>query len=222
MKNWIKGLIAGVIIVLIIVGCIYSIKYVKALNGTNTNLISENGKLNSKLTLFRHQREIAWSEVDSLGKISYYLETKVAEKDLEIKALKDSLKRIPEVIETIPPEESYDWLNVRYPDELEKQYELSGLQITKIHVELASYDLLLGINEKLTESNSILKNQIITKNKVEDGLLEVIKLSEAENKYLKETINGLQEDNVKVKVQRNVAGATALTVITILGIVILL
>ena len=222
MKNWIKGLIAGVIIVLIIVGCIYSIKYVKALNGTNTNLISENGKLNSKLTLFRHQREIAWSEVDSLGKISYYLETKVAEKDLEIKALKDSLKRIPEVIETIPPEESYDWLNVRYPDELEKQYELSGLQITKIHVELASYDLLLGINEKLTESNSILKNQIITKNKVEEGLLEVIKLSEAENKYLKETINGLQEDNVKVKVQRNVAGATALTVLTILGIVILL
>jgi hypothetical protein len=222
MKTWIKWTIGIVISILIGIACIYSIKYIKALQGDIDNLGTINGKLQTKIETLEVERLAYMHNLDSLGKVSYYLGELIQEKDEEIEWLKDSLKKIPEAIAEIPAEESYDWLKVRYPDDEEEVFPFTELQVQSIHIDLASYDLLKGINEKLVDSNTLLKNQVATAELTEAGLLNVIDTYKEENSLLKDSILELRDENIKVKVQRNIAGGIALTTLTILGIVILL
>lgn len=219
MKNWI---IAFILVVALVVTGLFINNYIQTLRKENITLGVSNKKLNGELGIIKKEKQESLDLVDSLGKISYVLEAELKAKEIEIQKLKRDLANIPEVIMQIPVEESYEYLQLRYPDDSEKPYPLSEVQIQSVHIELASYDLLIGINKKLTESNQILKKQIQTKESIELGLIDVIESYNEENDILYNEISDLQLQNIKVRTQRNIFLGTTLTVASILGVIILL
>lgn len=220
MTKLVKGILVGVVIIIIAIAGKFGYDKLRDLKSDRDTLYIQNSALSERLAFLEKERDKAWTLVDSLDKISFHLELAVEDKELEIRKLRDSLNRIPDIVAEIPADDSYDYLQIRYPDDAEKEFDFSEIQVKSIHVELASYDLLQGINTKLVETNQILKNQIITKESIEEGLLAVIENYKAENILLNETILALREGIIKVRVQRNVLGVIVAIIVTVTGIII--
>lgn len=194
------------------------IKKTKILESEKLELSLQNKRQAAAIERLTAQRDQNWDLVDSLDKISYVLELDLKEKESIIKELRDSLKRIPAVIEELPKGASYEYLQARYESfKEEKEYPFSDAQVRSIHNDVVTKDLLENINSKLVSSNAILKEKVLTKEKIEEGLLSIIDTYKEENTILGETNSLLKKNNIRLKVQRNIS--TMIVVIEALGII---
>jgi hypothetical protein len=222
MKNWVKGLLILVALTILSVSIIFLVREIGNLKKLNKELVDDKVSLYEEVGKLRISRDSIYKVTDSLKLESHYLGKLLEEKDLEIARLRDSLAKIPEAIEELEPEESYEWVQLRYPDESEKPYDFSEIQVKSIHIDLASYDLLLGINKELVDANSILSNKLILEKAQKQGLEEIIDSYREENTQLYKTIDGLREGTTKVKIQRNVLVVILVATGTVLGTLIAL
>ena len=210
------------IFLLILVGVIGFKGYekIKRLNADNLVLTSFNKKLTRSVELLTEERDNSYSLIDALDNSYHVLELDLEESNKIIKELRDSLKAIPDAIAKIPPTETYKYLQARYESEGEKEFKFSAPQIGNIHNDVVVGDLLADINLKLTDSNSILKSQISNRQKVEEGLRDVIESYKGETKLLYDANSDLTKQNIKVKTQRN--GAVIVIILEAIAIGILI
>jgi len=219
--KWVAGVIIAFLLVLAgFTGKRFYDNY-KLLKDDSIIFSVENKKLNRTLKILDGHREKNWDKIDSLEFQNFILEKDLVEVEEQLEILTDSLKKKPKEIEKLPVEASYAYIQLRYPDDSPKPFYLSEVQVKSVHIELASYDLLVGINEKLVDSNSILKNEIQTQEDIELGLRIIIADYAKENEYLLEELTDQQIKNIKVKVQRDgaiIVGAILTGVIAIISI----
>jgi len=180
---------------------VYSLRKFK---DRTTELNGVNKKLQNELDLLKAERTLYWDTIDSLDMEYFHLDKEFQKVNKELEILRDSLARTPEIIDSLPTGQSYDYLQARYSDSSEKEYPFSEGQVKDIHKDIAIGDIYEGLYLKLTDSEAILQNKLDNKEKVESGLLSVIDSYKEETEALKKANQKILEKNIKVKTQRNV------------------
>jgi len=223
MKSITKTILTAVIIILIVVFGILAwkgFKTIKGLQDDNLILGISNSKLQKAVEMLEQERSQAWSKVDSLHLVSHDLRIDLENTYIKLQKLRDSLNTTVVVIDELPDDKSYEYLQIRYEDSEEKEFGFSGEQVNEMHRDIVVGDILEGINLELVEANSILEEQVMTKEKIENGLLDVIESYKSENNILYKANSELQKNNIRIRTQRNII--TVVSIAEAVGIALLI
>lgn len=205
MSKTLKTIIIIAATIVLVAGGLLGYKYVKTLIDENNLLKIQRARLERLVEISEQEREDAFEIIDSLNLISEKLERESNIKSIQIEVLKDSLENIPEFVEEITPDASYDSLQNRYPDPInKKEYKFTQTQVKDIHVDVLFLDLFKDINSRLTDSNAILKMQVETFESKEFEYKKIISNYEEENQALKDYLDRANANTLKVRTQRNV------------------
>jgi len=225
MKPLLKVILIVVAIILIGGSTLFFIKSIQDLRkakAENLSLISTNNSLRKIVTFIQADRVAKTRVIDSLDRSYLKLSFELDVANTKVVELKKKLQQVPVLIDSVTDEDSYTYLQTRYEDNQKKEYEFSGEQVNHIHRDILIGDIYEDINLKLVDANSILEQQIITKEKIEAGLLGIIDTYSKELDILYNANSDLTILSIKVKTQRN--GLILVTVIeaVALGLIIAL
>lgn len=225
MKPLVKVILIVVAIILIGGSTLFFIKSIQDLRkakAENLSLISTNNSLRKIVTFIQADRVAKTRVIDSLDRSYLKLSFELDVANTKVVELKKKLQQVPVLIDSITDKDSYTYLQTRYEDNQKKEYEFSGEQVNHIHRDILIGDIYEDINLKLVDANSILEQQIITKEKIEAGLLGIIDTYSKELDILYNANSDLTILSIKVKTQRN--GLILVTVIeaVALGLIIAL
>ena len=225
MKPLVKVILIVIAIILIGGSTLFFIKSIQDLRkakAENLSLISTNNSLRKIVTFIQADRVAKTRVIDSLDRSYLKLSFELDVANTKVVELKKKLQQVPVLIDSVTDEDSYTYLQTRYEDNQKKEYEFSGEQVNHIHRDILIGDIYEDINLKLVDANSILEQQIITKEKIEAGLLGIIDTYSKELDILYNANSDLTILSIKVKTQRN--GLILVTVIeaVALGLIIAL
>ena len=225
MKPLVKVILIVIAIILIGGSTLFFIKSIQDLRkakAENLSLISTNNSLRKIVTFIQADRVAKTRVIDSLDRSYLKLSFELDVANTKVVELKKKLQQVPVLIDSVTDEDSYTYLQTRYEDNQKKEYEFSGEQVNHIHRDILIGDIYEDINLKLVDANSILEQQIITKEKIEAGLLGIIDTYSKELDILYNANSDLTVLSIKVKTQRN--GLILVTVIeaVALGLIIAL